>query len=279
MRLLKLSTARDISVFMALASDHVSGATGLSLTITAGKSGAAFGSISPSVTERGNGWYTLSLTTSHTDTLGDLAFHITAALADPSDFVCHVVAFDFADAVSLGLSRIDAAITSRATPADIPSVSAIADQVWDELIAGHAVSGSTGATLSAIKAKTDTIGSLSVSVTSPVATDGTISIVPGDDYFAADGRSIDIAVTGASYTLVGATGISLAIRLKRSSLTLLTLTGSAISSTTLRFEPTAAQTALLADDTVYDYQVQATILATSHVTTVQEGALTTLLNL
>jgi hypothetical protein len=89
--LLKQSTARSLVVFMTDSTDHITGKTGLTLTITASKDGAAFGSISPSVTELSNGWYKLALTTSHTDTLGDLALHITATGADPSDLVRQVV--------------------------------------------------------------------------------------------------------------------------------------------------------------------------------------------
>lgn len=82
---LPLSTAVNKMVFMTDATGHIDGATGLTLTITASKNGAAFASITPTVTERGNGWYALALTTSHTDTLGDLAVHITASGADPTD--------------------------------------------------------------------------------------------------------------------------------------------------------------------------------------------------
>lgn len=90
--LLKQSTARNRMVLMVDSADHVSGKTGLTLTITASKDGAAFASISPTVTERSDGWYSLALTTSHTDTLGDLAFHITSSGADPTDFDDQVVA-------------------------------------------------------------------------------------------------------------------------------------------------------------------------------------------
>lgn len=79
-------------VLMVNDTDHVTGETGLTLTITASKNGAAFASISPTVTERGDGWYSLALTTSHTDTLGDLALHITSSGADPTDVVWQVVA-------------------------------------------------------------------------------------------------------------------------------------------------------------------------------------------
>lgn len=101
MSLLKQSTARDKMVFMTDSSDHVTGKTGLTLTITASKNGAAFASITPTVTERGNGWYSLALTSSHTDTLGDLALHITGTAADPSDLVWQVVSLLPGDAVAI----------------------------------------------------------------------------------------------------------------------------------------------------------------------------------
>lgn len=91
MRELKVSTATDRMVFMTQ-TDGKTGATGLTLTVTASKAGGAFGSITPTVTERGSGWYSLALTSSHTDTLGDLALHVTASGADPSDLLFGVVA-------------------------------------------------------------------------------------------------------------------------------------------------------------------------------------------
>lgn len=90
MRTLKQSTARNLMVFVTDEADPLSGKTGLTLTITASKNGGAFGSISPTVTERGSGWYSLALTTSHTDTLGDFALHITATGATPADVLCVV---------------------------------------------------------------------------------------------------------------------------------------------------------------------------------------------
>lgn len=91
MALLKQSTARNRAIFMVDETDHVSGLAGLTLTITASKNGGAFASVSPTVTDRGNGWYSLALTTSHTDTLGDLALHITSTGADPTDLVDEVL--------------------------------------------------------------------------------------------------------------------------------------------------------------------------------------------
>lgn len=91
MRRLKQSTAANAMVLLVASSDHVTGLASATLTITASKDGAAFASISPTVTDRGSGWYAIALTASHTDTLGDLALHITAASADPIDTVMQVV--------------------------------------------------------------------------------------------------------------------------------------------------------------------------------------------
>lgn len=90
MRILHKNAAVNVMVLMVDSTDHVTGKTGLTLTITASKNGAAFASISPTVTERGDGWYSIALTASHTDTEGDLALHITGTGADPTDTLSNV---------------------------------------------------------------------------------------------------------------------------------------------------------------------------------------------
>lgn len=92
MRLLKPSTAYNLPVKMYDSNDHLTGKTGLTLTITASKNGGAFNSISPTVTERTEGWYQVALTTSHTDTEGDLIVRCTAAGADETEAVSQVSA-------------------------------------------------------------------------------------------------------------------------------------------------------------------------------------------
>ena len=92
MRKAKQSTGKNVMLLMVDSTDHITGKTGLTLTITASKDGAAFAGIAPTVTDRGNGWYNVALTASHTDTLGDLALHITVAAADPADMVILVEA-------------------------------------------------------------------------------------------------------------------------------------------------------------------------------------------
>lgn len=92
MKTLKQSTAYNLMVLMIDSTDHIAGKTGLTLAITASKNGAAFSSITPIITDRGSGWYNLELTDAHTDTLGDLAIHITGTGADPVDISMQVVA-------------------------------------------------------------------------------------------------------------------------------------------------------------------------------------------
>jgi hypothetical protein len=132
---IKQSTARDLMIFLTDSSDHITGKTGLTLTITASKNGAAFGSITPTVTERGNGFYSLALTTSHTDTLGDLALHITGTGADPADIILQVVANFTADvksdtaAIISTLSTLVADIWAAGTRT-LTSFGTLAADVW-----------------------------------------------------------------------------------------------------------------------------------------------------
>jgi hypothetical protein len=114
MRTLQQATARTVMVLMTDAADHITGKAGLTLTVTASKAGGAFASITPTVTERGSGWYALALTSAHSDTAGDLALHITATGADPADLLLQVSAPVLTTALGNG------AITeaSIATPAE-----------------------------------------------------------------------------------------------------------------------------------------------------------------
>lgn len=89
--LLAQNTARKRNILMVDEADHITGLDGLTLTIELSKNGGAFATITPTVTDLGDGWYALDLTASHTDTLGDFALHITAPLADPTDIVDQVI--------------------------------------------------------------------------------------------------------------------------------------------------------------------------------------------
>lgn len=75
-------------------SDHVTGLTGLSPTVTLSKAGGSFASPAGSVSEVGNGWYKVAGNATDTGTLGPLVLHATATGADPFDREYDVVEFD-----------------------------------------------------------------------------------------------------------------------------------------------------------------------------------------
>ncbi len=101
----------NLMVFMVDSNDHRSGKTGLTLTITASKNGLAFASITPTVTERGNGWYSLALDAAHTDTIGELALHITSAGADATNIINTVEPMGLGDLRGTYVTNLDATIT------------------------------------------------------------------------------------------------------------------------------------------------------------------------
>jgi hypothetical protein len=107
MRVTEVGAARTIMVLMVDSTDHVTGKAGLTLTITASKAGGAFGSISPSVVDRGSGWYSIALTAVHTDAYGDLALHITSTGADPCDLIIQIVGYEPEDYEYLGLEALE----------------------------------------------------------------------------------------------------------------------------------------------------------------------------
>lgn len=133
MRLLKLSTSYDLMVFMTDATDHVTGKTGLTLTLTSSKAGGAFASITPTVTELGNGWYSLALTTSHTDTVGDLAIRATGTDADPTDLICQVRANVLGDTLPGNVTQWKGSVPADLVDTDKVSVSVTHKGVLNDL--------------------------------------------------------------------------------------------------------------------------------------------------
>lgn len=128
MRLLKQNdTTKAIVFLMVDSADHITGKTGLSPTVTISKNGGVFSSPSGTVSEIGNGWYKLVPASTDVDTLGALLIHATATGADPVDLEYQVVAFDPYSATSLGLSNLDATISSRA-----PAATALSNAVWTD---------------------------------------------------------------------------------------------------------------------------------------------------
>lgn len=184
--MLKQSTTRNLMVFLTDSTDHVTGLAGASLTITLSKNGAAFASVTPAVTDRSDGWYNLALTTSHTDTLGDLVLHITAAGADPIDLREQVFAGLPGESVTVSSIGTDV-ITSTALASS--AVTEIATGVRTELTtelgridvatstrlatSGYTVPPTAAANATAVRSELTTeLGRIDVAVSTRLATSG-----------------------------------------------------------------------------------------------------------
>src|SRR5690349_13908034 len=119
MATLKQSTAYTRTFFMVQSSDHITGITGLSspdsITLSISKAGGSFNPVGGVISEIGSGWYKVSLTTSDTGTLGDLAFHGTATSADPVDWVDQVTAQILGDTLTANATQINSVSTSSVT--------------------------------------------------------------------------------------------------------------------------------------------------------------------
>ena len=187
--MLKQSTARNLMVFLTDSTDHVTGLTGATLTISLSKDGAAFASITPTVTERGDGWYSLAMTTSHTDTLGDLVLHITAASADPIDLREQVFALLPGDAVTVG-----------SIGANVITAASIATDAVTEIQSGLA----TASVLASVKAQTDLIPASPAAVGDAMAlTAGAISAVQSGLATSGDLTAVKAKTDSLNFTVAG----------------------------------------------------------------------------
>jgi len=105
---IKNATAGTPIVFLMIDStDHITGKTGLTPTVTISKNGGAFAAPAGAVTELANGWYRVAGNATDTNTNGMLALHAAATGADPTDmYAAVVVAYDPNDTIRLGLTAL-----------------------------------------------------------------------------------------------------------------------------------------------------------------------------
>lgn len=157
MRKAKQSTAKNVMVLMVAATDHITGLAGLALTITLSKDGAAFAGIAPVVTDRGNGWYAVALGVSDTDTLGDLALHITGAAADPADMVILVEGGNTDVDVSSRMATYTQPTGFLSATFDAGTVATTTNITAGTITTVGSVTGLTASDVAAIKAKTDSL--------------------------------------------------------------------------------------------------------------------------
>jgi len=88
------NTATPIRFLMVLGSDHITGATGLTPTVTIAKNNGGYAAPFGAVTEVGNGFYQIEANAVDANTLGPLLLHATAATADPTDDQYDVVNYN-----------------------------------------------------------------------------------------------------------------------------------------------------------------------------------------
>lgn len=186
MQIKQSSASLSLVFFMVDSTDHVTGKTGLTPTVTLSKNGAAFASPAGAVSEIANGFYNAAANATDSNTLGILALTATGTGADRCAMAYEIVANLEADSIaaiaalnnlsaggvrtelSTELGRIDAAISSRnaTTP---PTAAAVATQVRAELgtelaridaaISTRNATTPDNASITAIKGKTDNLPS------------------------------------------------------------------------------------------------------------------------
>src|SRR4051812_3204894 len=144
---IKQSTARNRMFLMVDSADHLTGKTGLTPTLTLSKNAAAFAAAGGAVTEVGSGWYSVALNTTDTNTLGDLAYHATAAGADPTDWSDEITAKLLDDLMSTFTLPANFSALSISAGGLVDILQTAADKVW--LTAARALTDKAGFALSA----------------------------------------------------------------------------------------------------------------------------------
>ncbi len=115
---------RRIPVLLVDSTDGFTPKTGQTApTVTISKNGATAVSGAGTFTEVGNGVYYYEFTVGEADTLGWIALNVQKATCRQYNAIIQVMAYDYAAGTNLGLSNLDASITSR------PSATSIADAV------------------------------------------------------------------------------------------------------------------------------------------------------
>lgn len=147
MALLKQSTARTRTFLMVDSTDHLTGKTGLTVTLTLSKNGGAFGAAGGAVSEISSGWYSVALNTTDTNTLGDLAYHATGTGADPSDWADDVLVDLPGGAVSSVTGAVGS-VTGNVGGNVVGSVASVTARVTanTDQLAGQTVTAAAGVT-------------------------------------------------------------------------------------------------------------------------------------
>ena len=114
-------------LFQMWQNDHVTPATGKTVTVNLSKAGAAFAAAAGTVTELSNGFYKVALTIADTGTLGDLGYNCTATGCDDTKFIDEIIAINLQDAVRAGMTALPNVVSGSAGA--IPTTGTGANQI------------------------------------------------------------------------------------------------------------------------------------------------------
>lgn len=172
---IKQSTALTVPFFVHdVSGDAVTGLTDGSFTKRISKNGAAFGVMTVTISEMENGWYSIPLSTTHSDTLGilsivftnagakqvNLQFRVTAKLIDDLN---DVAATDIVSAGAITTSSGAVVTTTNLTTNNDKTGYALSaagvDAIIDETLTSHVTVDSLGVAVKDILADTNELQS------------------------------------------------------------------------------------------------------------------------
>lgn len=195
-------TTTPITFLMVQASDHISGLTGATPTVTISKNGAAFGAAAGVVAEIGNGWYKLTPAAGDVGTNGPGMLHATAAGGDPSDIPFQVLADLPGGTVSSVTGNVAGNVTGSVGSLATQAKTDAENAVWNAVRASHTTTGTFGG--DAISAPTN-FGVMSIDASGHVALQSTEHTAIAADVLNATAASYNTANTiGAKINAAGA---------------------------------------------------------------------------
>jgi hypothetical protein len=129
------STSHPILFFMADTSDHITGLTGLTPTVTLSKNGGSFAAAEGAVSEVGNGWYALAGDADDRDTLGTLILHATATSADTFDMDIEIGEGELSSEPAGSSTYTDTVTDDNSDPLEDVQVELYSDSDYTTLVA------------------------------------------------------------------------------------------------------------------------------------------------
>ena len=138
------ATRRRIPVLLVDSTDGFTPKTGQTApTVTISKNGATAVSGAGTFTEVGNGVYYYEFTAGEADTLGWISLNVQKATCRQYNAIIQIMAYDYAAGTNLGLTNLDALITSRMATFTYTAPPSVTD-IWNTTVSGYTTAGQAG---------------------------------------------------------------------------------------------------------------------------------------